>query len=85
MNARCSKCRLVYEREQGYFLGAMVFSYFFACASTVPTIIVLVFAFHASTAALILIPTGQLILMNPLLFRLSRLVWLYVDQRSDPR
>ena len=39
MNERCPVCDLKYEREQGYFLGAMYFSYMLS----IPPVLVLVF------------------------------------------
>src|SRR5260370_1722195 len=38
MYERCPECDLVYEREQGYFLGAMYFSYLLS----IPPVLVLV-------------------------------------------
>src|SRR5208282_3350494 len=33
MHARCPACGLKFEREQGYFLGAMYFSYAIGCVA----------------------------------------------------
>jgi hypothetical protein len=39
MNERCPYCGLKFEREQGYFLGAMYFSY---CIATVAILLLAV-------------------------------------------
>src|SRR4051794_36987382 len=80
MHAECPSCQMKFEREPGYFLGAMVFSYAFGAFSMVPTVILLVFGFRASTLPLIIIPCLQVALLNPFLFKYSRLIWLYLDQ-----
>jgi len=80
MNAACPSCGTVFEKEPGYFVGAMYFSYFLA----VPIYALLCLLFlrllrHRSEllafgiALLLFLPLG------PLLFRASRLLWLYLD------
>jgi uncharacterized protein (DUF983 family) len=43
MHERCARCGLLFEREEGFFLGAMVFNYTFTAliAGVVPCIILL--------------------------------------------
>ena len=83
MNPACPKCAADFEREDGYFLGAMYFSYGFGLvllagpigwlivARTDPTIVV--------TVALLL-----LVALAPFLFRYSRVTWLHFDHLFDP-
>ncbi len=85
MNKSCPSCNLVFERENGYFLGSMVFGYFLGVATLIPTLLLLVFYFHAEIGWIIAVPSIQVILLNPVLFRLSRLAWLHLDQQIDPR
>ncbi|MBC7693525.1 MAG: DUF983 domain-containing protein [Methylotenera sp.] len=85
MHRNCPACGIKFERESGYFLGAMILSYFISSFSLVPTVILLVFYFHASLAWIIIVPSIQVILMNPLLFKYSRLIWLRIDQRAERR
>ena len=42
MHPLCPSCQLKYEREQGYFVGAMYFSYGMALALYAPLFVVLV-------------------------------------------
>ena len=84
MNDRCPACGLHFNREPGYFLGAMYISYGLGLA--------LVFAFGAIVwfltgwrldkvaiwAVLFFLPFA------PMLTFLSRVLWIYLDQTIDP-
>lgn len=84
MNHRCPACGLLFNREPGYFLGAMHISYGLALA--------LFFAFGvilwlltrwrvdkvAILAVLLTLP------FSPLLTFLARVLWIYFDQKIDP-
>jgi uncharacterized protein (DUF983 family) len=85
MNAACPVCGLRFERESGYFTGAMYLSY----ALTVPVMAACVLAvqlvaprlsFEATiaVAALLFLP------FVPALFRYSRILWIHFDQTIDP-
>jgi uncharacterized protein (DUF983 family) len=80
MNETCPACGGRFEKEPGYFVGAMYFSYFLA----VPTfaLVVLLFgrlladrpqSWSFAAALVVFIPMG------PLFYRASRLLWLYFD------
>lgn len=81
MNDPCPVCGLVFQREEGYFLGAMYFAYFLAVA-------VLCAVFFAGKAWLpgwsdYLIATMAVVLFLPLVpatVRVSRTVWIYFDR-----
>lgn len=84
MNHRCPACGLLFNREPGYFLGAMYISYGLALA--------LFFAFGvilwlltrwrldkvAILAVLLTLPFA------PVLTFLARVIWIYFDQKIDP-
>jgi Protein of unknown function (DUF983) len=84
MHERCPACGLKFEREEGYFLGAMYISYGLALA-IIGLLTALVWAFtrwrleKTVAAGLVLfLPTV------PILTRLSRVLWIYFDQWIDP-
>jgi uncharacterized protein (DUF983 family) len=85
MNRSCPRCGLVFQREPGYFLGAMYFSYFMAVAVIVPTFYVLHWVLPqwpgVAIAGLALLPYLPL---TPLVFRYSRALWIYLDRYADP-
>lgn len=84
MNRRCPVCGLEFEREQGYFVGAMYFSYALAIAAVLPIIVaMLLLGFGA--AAIYIVSCLFLVAASPFLFRYSRVLWIYLDQMIDPR
>ncbi len=84
MLERCPNCDLKFEREQGYFLGAMYISYGLALI----TIVVLALLLWASTSwSLQKITVWAILLFLPLaptLTLFSRVLWIYLDRTIDP-
>jgi uncharacterized protein (DUF983 family) len=85
MNEVCPCCGLLFQREEGYFLGAMYFSYGISS--------VLLAVFYFTLAALLpewdtlVLPLAALLLYLPLMpavFRYSRVLWIYFDRAADP-
>ena len=84
MYERCPVCGLKYHREQGYFIGAMYVSYGLA----IPPYILLVTGLWLGAgwryevallgAVLAYLP------FVPVVMRLSRVIWMYIDQKLDP-
>ena len=84
MNERCPVCDLKFEREPGYFLGAMYVSYGLGIV------------FVAVIAALLWRITGwwitkdtvwALVIFLPLaptITLVARVLWIYLDQAVDP-
>lgn len=84
MHERCPVCDLKFERESGYFLGAMYIGYGLALV-TIAVLTTLLFAltpWHLRTsiivAILLFLPLG------PLLTHMARVLWIYLDQSIDP-
>ncbi|MBI2766190.1 MAG: DUF983 domain-containing protein [Chloroflexi bacterium] len=82
MYEKCSVCGLVYQREYGYFYGAMYASYAFGFLTTFYWLPMLLLG--VSPIWVIGLPTVQLIVQAPLAFRYSRVIWLHIDHRFDP-
>ena len=84
MHDRCPGCGLLFNREPGYFLGAMYVSYGLA--------LVIITVFGAVLWAVtnwrvdkIAIWAVVLFLpFAPILTLLSRVLWIYLDQKFDP-
>jgi uncharacterized protein (DUF983 family) len=81
MNRACPVCGHVFEKEPGYFLGATVAAYFIGCFSVVPTLIVCWFVLKLELLTVIAIAVAQILLLQPLLYYFSRLIWLHVENR----
>jgi uncharacterized protein (DUF983 family) len=85
MNEDCPQCGLHFEREQGYFMGAMYFSY----PLSVPILGLLILAGHwllpgwriewvVALAAVAYVP------FMPLVFRYARVLWMYFERWANP-
>jgi uncharacterized protein (DUF983 family) len=85
MNERCPVCNLRFEREPGYFLGAMYISYGLAS-------ILLIIGLGIGHLVLpemdlgwiVLICCGLFIPFVPAVTRYSRVIWIYFDRWSWP-
>ena len=84
MNTRCPVCELRFEREAGYFLGAMYISYGLALV----VITILAGALWFMTGWWITKATiwGTLLFLPlaPAITYFSRVLWIYFDQTMDP-
>lgn len=84
MFERCPACGLKFEREQGYFLGAMYIGYGLGLAAV------------AALSGLVWVVTRWPLMKNvvggivlflpfaPVLTWLARVLWIYMDQGIDP-
>ena len=84
MHERCPVCGLKFEREPGYFIGAMYMSY----ALTLPSM-ALVFLvvrrlvqwpFDVTVFATFIAYLPAV----PFVMRMARVLWIYFDRRVDP-
>ncbi len=84
MHESCSICHLRYDREPGYFLGAMYISYGLALP-IVALIAVLLWKITGWGIGRTIIWTVVLILpLAPSITFLARVLWIYLDQTLDP-
>jgi uncharacterized protein (DUF983 family) len=85
MHRACQRCGYVYEREPGYFLGAMISSYFLGAMLLVPILVIGIFALHLEIQSVVAVAIVSVLAMNPILFRFSRLVWIAAETRMSQR
>ncbi len=86
MNQSCPFCGLVFEREPGYFLGAMYFSY--AMAIPPLTIMTLLFKYFQPEWPMhwcIFLATAFFLPLVVPIVRYSRVMWLHFDRFFDPQ
>jgi uncharacterized protein (DUF983 family) len=84
MYERCPVCGLKYDREDGYFLGAMYISYGLGLG-TITVLAVLVWEIFKWP--LVKSTVGGIVLflpLAPLLTWMSRVLWIWMDQSIDP-
>ena len=84
IHANCPHCQLLYEREPGYFTGAMYLSYGMAVMVIAPFWLLL-YALGTPYVWNMILAAVALVLASPIIFRYSRVLWLYIDQAISPR
>ena len=81
---RCPACNLKYEREPGYFLGAMYFSYLLS----IPPVLVLVLSLWWLTRLRFDTVLGLAFVaylpLVPVVTRFARVLWMHMDRHFDP-
>lgn len=84
MNQRCAVCGLRFEREPGYFLGAMYIS--FALAAPLMCALVALFWWLTpwSLGGILLASSLALLPFAPALTLFARVLWIYFDRGMDP-
>jgi uncharacterized protein (DUF983 family) len=85
MNDPCPECGLIFQREEGYFLGAMYVSYALAAILMSTGFLLGQWLLpgwhdHAILVCLLLLYVP----LTPAVFRYSRAVWIYVDRLICP-
>lgn len=84
MPARCAVCQLRFEREQGYFLGAMYINYGVTVGLALSGSFALECWTRVSLTQQLLLWTEFCSLFPVLFFRHSRGLWLAFDHIFDP-
>ena len=84
MYERCAGCGLKFEREQGYFLGAMYIGYGLGIGAIA---LLAVLVWEITAWPLMKSVVGGIVLFVPLapvLTWMSRVLWIWMDQGIDP-
>ena len=83
MNPNCSECGLKYERETGFFYGAMYVSYALMSGILIVWFLsdLLWLQMNALTLATLVVST--MIVLFPIVYRWARIIWLNFFVRYD--
>jgi hypothetical protein len=84
MAPTCSVCGFAFDREPGYFAGAMVVSYAIAVPVLAAMVIVLIAVGGLDVVPALIVGNTAYLMLVPFIFRYSRVVWLHVDWLIDP-
>jgi len=84
MHDRCPLCGLKYEREPGYFMGAMYISYLVSIPPAMLISIAIWRLSHLSFNVVMLCAFFAYLPLAPPVTRYARVVWMYVDRHFDP-
>jgi hypothetical protein len=84
MRRECPVCGLIYEREPGYFVGAMYASYTIGILLTLPVWLTLLLI-GQSFGVIMGATTIAVVILMPLLFHYSRVSWMHFDYIFNPK
>ncbi len=76
MKEQCSCCKLKYEREPGFFFGAMYVSYALTSGLFIVFYLVDSLWLHLETWLLLTLIITSIIALFPVNFRFGRLIWM---------
>lgn len=85
MHQQCDSCGLIYEREPGFFFGAMYVSYALMAGWLIVWFLADLFLFQLDALVLASGMTVSMILISPLFFHWSRLIWLNFFVRYEKK
>lgn len=85
MHERCRVCELKFEREEGYFLGAMYIGYGLGLVAITGFGVAL--WLFTRWPLLKILPWAIVLFLPfaPMLTLFSRVLWIYLDQAFDPQ
>ena len=78
MKERCTTCNFKFEKETGFFFGAMFVSYAVAVAQMIASFILFWYFLDVSPLNLYLLIVLLAILTSTFNFRISRTIWIYI-------
>jgi hypothetical protein len=84
MYETCPVCNLKFNREPGYFIGAMYVSYGLSIPPVLALVMLLWRLAHWSFGAAVIGAFLAYLPFVPLVVRLSRVIWIYIDRSVDP-
>ncbi len=84
MNKECPVCGVKFDRETGYFLNSMFIAYTIGFLILIPSAVWLYFL-NASILVFTIAIVVECLILWPIIFRYSRVLWMHADQIMDPR
>ncbi len=84
MNERCPHCNTKFKIEPSFFYGAMYVSYAVGVAFAIAVFLISFFLFNLGRLTTFITIAGSLILLLPIILRLSRNIWINIFFKYDP-
>lgn len=83
MNITCNTCNFKFEKEPGFFFGAMFVSYALVVAEMVASVVLLRFLLGISFIYVIAAVLILVLLLSTFNFRISRSIWIYMFYKNS--
>ena len=81
----CNKCGLIFNREPGFFYGAMYVGYGLSVGYLITFYLAMILFLHDfAVETFFIFGIGTLLLLTPVIFRTSRSIWLTLFVKYDP-
>ena len=84
MHERCPECGLKFEREPGYFVGAMYIAYALMLPPAVLIYLAIWHFSHWSANSVLFCTFVAYLPLVPSVMRCARVLWIYFDRSIDP-
>jgi uncharacterized protein (DUF983 family) len=85
MRESCSECNLKYEREPGFFYGALYVSYALTSGIFIIWFLADLLWIHMNTITLAVLVVLTVLILFPVVFRSARIIWLNFFVRFDKK
>ena len=85
MKAECEYCDLVYEREQGYFIGAIYLNVIGTESLLLGTLLIYGLVTGKVNEPILTVLIGLALVLPLLFFHHSRSLWMSIDHTLNPR
>lgn len=85
MHENCPQCELRYEVEPSFFYGAMYVSYGYSVALFVATYIIMNLVYDPPIRDIVIALGLIVFILAPLVLRLSRITWLNLFVKYNPK
>ncbi|SIP91942.1 DUF983 domain-containing protein [Maribacter ulvicola] len=82
MDKRCAECNFKFEKETGFFFGAMFVSYALAVAQMIVSLVLFWYFVDLSPVRVYAIIAAIAVLLSTINFRLSRSIWIYIFYKN---
>ena len=82
MPINCTTCNYKFERETGFFFGAMFVSYGLTAAQMVVCLVLFWYLIGLSPLKVFIIIVIMAVMLSSLNFKLSRTIWIYLFHRD---
>lgn len=82
MNKRCENCNFKFEKETGFFFGAMFVSYALGAAEMIASLVLFWYLVDLSPLIVFSIITIIAVLSSTFNFRLSRSIWTHIFHKN---
>jgi len=82
MNTHCKKCNFKFEKETGFFFGAMFVSYALATAEMIASFVLFWYFISLTPLNVFFVIAIIAILASTFNFRVSRTIWIYIFYKN---